>query len=241
MRHILLLIAILAPLHSAGAADLRVAVAANFRQVLRELAPKFQDETGHSISISAGSTGQLASQILQGAPFDVFLAADSQRVGQLVDLGAAIGDTVVTYAIGKLALIGPATGAATPAELLTNAKRIALANPRTAPYGEAAEAYLRETGLWDEVAGRLVLSGNVSGAFAAVQSGAADVGLVAYSSVVAANVPYLPLTAEGMAPIRQEAVLLTNGQENPAAEPFLAFLLSPEAKAVIEQYGYDVH
>ncbi|MEM7179180.1 MAG: molybdate ABC transporter substrate-binding protein [Pseudomonadota bacterium] len=243
MHLVLLIIAALLSALPAGAADLRVAVAANFRPVLEELAPLFHDETSHRVLISAGSTGQLAAQIQQGAPFDVLLAADSATPARLVATGDAVPETREIYAEGALVLIGADTADAADADprtVLQAARRIALANPRTAPYGMAARAYLEQAGLWTQLENRLVLGRNAAGAFAAVASGAADAGLVALSSALAGDVSYLTLPPDQAPPIRQEAVMLRPGSANPASALFLAFLSSPQARTIIQRFGYDV-
>ena len=216
----------------AEARDLRVAVAANFRDAAQEIAEAFTARSGVEVALSVGSTGHLAGQILLGAPFDLFLAADRATPERLVTEGR--GASPSTYAIGRLVLI-TATGSAPEGTALTDARRIAIANPRSAPYGRAAEAYLRAAGLWQSLQSKLVLSQSVSAAFAAVASGAADAGLVALSSALAQDRAYLALDA---APgIEQQALLLSDRQE---AAAFMAFLLAPEAQTLIKRYGYGL-
>lgn len=224
----------------ASAADLRVAAAANFRLALEELAPAFAAATSHRIRSSVGSTGQLAAQILQGAPFDVLLAADTASVEHLLAEGAAVAGSERIYAIGRLVLISGNGSTGTIDGTLTRARRIAIANPKTAPYGQAARAYLKHQGQWEALAGRVILARNVSGAFAAVRTGAADAGIVALSSVAINGDAHVALPAGTYPEIRQMAVILSYGAENPAAPAFLDFLTSPEAVTIIQRHGYDV-
>ena len=226
---------------SAQAETVRVAVAANFRSTLAAVEPLFSARTGHVLAISAGSTGALANQILQGAPFDVFLAADSDRPGQLLARGKAVEGSQVTYAIGGLVLILGEPSSASLTDILRNSRRIALANPRTAPYGRAAEELLGNLGLYEVTRDKLVFARNVSAVAALVDSGAAEVGFTALPTVIAyPDGSFLTPEADLYKPIEQVAVLLERGRDNTAAQQFLAFLVSGEARAVILAHGYGV-
>ena len=225
----------------AAAEEVRIAVAANFLTTAEQLAAAFKAGTGNDVTLIAGSTGKLYAQIVNGAPVDIFLAADATRPALLAEEGRASAPT--TYALGRLALWRP--GAADAAiGSLREADRIAVANPDLAPYGAAAIAAIRNAGLEAVIADRLVYGENIGQAFAFVKSGAADAGFVAYAQILA-----LPLEARGAyelidgdahAEIRQDAVLLYGCQRNNAAVAFMAFLTGPDAAAIIRDAGYDI-
>lgn len=219
-----------------------VAVAANFADVQAELARCFEARTGHRIQASSGSTGQLYAQITNGAPFDVLLAADDERPRRLEEEGIAVAGTRFTYAEGRLALYGPmldsvrAGGADLRAMDYTY---LAIANPRAAPYGAAAEEVLERLGLTEAVRPRVVVGENIGQAHQFVKSGAAELGFVAHSQVIGEpERSYWLVPTELHAPIRQDAVLLRQGADEPAARAYLRFLRTPEAQRVIESYGY---
>lgn len=230
------------------AADVTVAVAANFTAAIRRLTPEFEHATGHKLVASFGSTGKLYAQIKNGAPFDVFLAADEKRPKLLESEGAAVAGTRFTYAVGRLVLWSPKPGVvdARGDVLRTgNFPRLAIANAKTAPYGAAAEQALHRLGVWERVAARLVRGENISQTFQFVSSGNAALGLVA-----AAQVRALPEARRGSQwivpvdkydPLRQDAVLLKHGANNAAAHAFLAYLKSAATRSVIEDLGYFTH
>ena len=229
--------------HPAGAEEVRVAMASNFAAAMKALKPAFERQSSHRLVISSGATGRLHAQIVHGAPFDVFLAADAARPRRLEAEGRIVPGSRFTYALGRLVLysrraklagrrLRQALSAPAPA-------RLAMANPRLAPYGRAARQALSRLGLWEGLKGRIVLGENVAQAFHFVQSGAADVGLVALSQVRALpggeRGAFLPVPEALHAPIRQQAVLL---QGRPGAKAFLAFLRSRAARAIIRAAGY---
>ena len=230
----------------ARAADLLVAVAANFLDAAEALEPGFEASTGHDVAFAAGSTGKLYAQILSGAPYDVFLSADAARPADLAAQGLAEPDSVFTYATGRLALwsadaarIGP-DGAATLAR--GDFRTLAIANPELAPYGLAARETLAALGLWDAVAPKIVMGQNIGQTFALVATGNADLGFVALAALrspatdAAESGWIVPETLHG--PIRQDAALIRRGIGNPAAAAFLDYLQSDEARAVIAHFGY---
>lgn len=219
----------------------RVAVAANFRAPLEILAEAFEEETGHTVLISSGATGQLFAQITHGAPHDVFLAADQARPLAAVNSGHAVGGTAFTYAEGRLFVQTIQTGAMTSDdyETLRWAQRVAIANPRTAPYGRAAQQVIEAQGM---TGFRVSQAQSIAGVSAALATGAVDAGFVAYAAVVQAN-PQPPgwlVPVELHDPIRQDAVLLRRGADNEAARAFLDWLRSPSTKAQIRDFGYHV-
>lgn len=234
--------------HSAGvmADEALVAVAANFKDVVDTLVPRFEQQSGHELRVSIGSTGQFYSQIVQGAPFDVFLAADQERPARLEREHRAVAGSRFTYAIGRLTLWSPDPGriAGDGAATLERGdfRRLAIANPELAPYGTAAIAVLESLGLEERLRPKIVMGEDVGQAFGLVATGNVELGFVPLSYVLAPqnerpgsrwDVP-----AELYSPIRQDAVLLEHGADNAAARAFLQFLAGDEARAEIERRGY---
>ena len=238
----LLLLAGLLPPDTALASSIRVAVASNFSDTAKVLAEKFESISGHRVVLIRGSTGKHYAQIKHGAPFDLFLAADADRPTLLEQEGKIVPGSRFTYAIGRLVLWSPQAGLVDEQGLVLHDgdfERIAIANPRLAPYGLAARELLRKLELWDKLQDRLVRGENIAQAFHFVASGNAPLGLVALAQL---NSPQAPpagsrwdIPPELYPPILQQSVQLT---DNPATSAFTAFMQSPEAVAIIEAFGY---
>lgn len=229
-------------LSSAAQADtVIVAVAANFTSAAEQLAPLFKAETGHDVTYSFGATGQLYTQISQGAPFEVFLAADDERPAKAVADGFAVDGTVFTYAIGALALYSPLLDLSDGAAILQTGDfdKLAIADPATAPYGQAAVETIAKLGLTDAIAPKLVTGENITQTLQFIESGNAELGFVAASQVVGKSGVWL-VPLEDYTPILQDAVLLNTGADSAAAKAYLAFLKSDAALAVIKAAGYSV-
>ena len=229
---------------SSQADTIAVAVASNFKDTLNRLADGFESETGHVVQISAASTGKHYAQIRNGAPFELFFAADDQRPAMLEGEGLAVHGTRFVYATGRLTFWAPAgKGKDCLAELAAgNFLRLAIANPATAPYGVAAEQVIESLGLQQTYKGRIVMGENISQAMQFVDVGAATAGFVATSQWLAN-----PRHDEGCAwepgedrfmPVRQEVQLLKHGESSQAARAFLAYVRSPAALEVIRADGY---
>jgi len=220
-----------------------VAVAANFTGTARQVADAFEQASGHDVKLVAGSTGKHFAQIVNGAPFDVLLAADRERAERLEHEGRARPGSRFTYAIGRLALWRPATKpTATDEHMLGKGdfRHLALANPRLAPYGLAARQTLEHLGLWDRLQDRLVFGENVAQAFRFVDSGAAELGFVALAQLRRAGAnatEWWAVPASHHAPIEQQAVLLSDA---PSAVAFLEFLRDDPARGIIRAAGYGV-
>ncbi len=225
-----------------NADTLRIAVAGNFTPTLEQLALAFEAESGHTLSLSSGSTGKLYAQLRQGAPFDAFLAADAARPEALEREGLVVPGTRVTYAVGKLVLWAPeGLEGSNPAAALNvePPPRVALANPRVAPFGAAAEAWLRHVGAWERIAPTAVRGENVAQAFHFTASGNADFGLVSLGQVLAQpaiNGEFQVLPPDSYPAIEQQAVLL---RDSPASRDFLRWLTSPEIRRRLADLGYD--
>jgi molybdate transport system substrate-binding protein len=213
-----------------------VAVASNFSRTAAELAERFERDTGVAVRISTGSTGKLYAQVLNGAPYDVLLAADAERPARLVAAGRA--DARFTYAVGDLVVWSASSSDCLGS--LREARRVALANPDTAPYGRAAREYLQERGLWESVSKRAVFGENIVQALQFVATGNAEVGIVARAQLSAPNLPPATCTwhvpADTHAPIEQQAVLLSDGSAS--AREFVSFLSSGAAREIIRSHGY---
>ena len=230
----------------AFAGETTVAVAANAAEVVETLAADFERESGHRVTVTVGSTGKLYAQILHGAPFDLFLAADQERPRLLVEQGLAVEDSRRTYAIGRLVLWSPDPGVAVGADTLRDGsfRRLAIANPDLAPYGAAARETLRELGLWESLRPKIVLGENVGQAFAMAASGNAELGFVSLASVLSQrhgrDGSYWEVPEHFHTPIRQDSVLLERARDNPAARDFHEFLNTPVALKTVESFGLVV-
>lgn len=228
---------------SASAGEVRVAVAANFSAVLSDIAERFTDETGHLVRISTGSTGLLFTQISQGAPFDIFMAADQERPDRLLEEGYAVADSGFVYAVGRLVLYSAEPGLVEDVFSLQKPQidRIAIANPRTAPYGAAAYRLLEASGLLESFDGRIVQGANIAQTFQFVATQSVDAGFVALSQVVGRDGGSRWIVPADMHDsLAQKAVLLITGKENPASVAFMAYLRTPEIQQLIQSWGYDV-
>jgi len=223
--------------------DVPVAVAANFTEPVKQIAAAFQARTGHHLVLSFGSSGQFYTQITQGAPFQVFLSADAERPQRLEREGLGVPGTRFTYAVGQLVLYSRTPGLADDggAALRRGAfAKLAIADPATAPYGVAAIQAMTRMGVYPKLAAKIVKGSSITQAFQFVQSGAAELGFVALSQVVGQRGGSRWVVPPALhAPIEQQAILLAPGQKRPAARAFLAFLKSPEARAIIRRYGYE--
>ena len=226
--------------------EVSVAVAANFTDATRQLIPLFEQATGHTVKASFGSTGKLYSQIENGAPFEVFLAADTKRPAKAEAESLAVAGTSFVYAKGKLALWSAKPGLFQDGGAYLKAAdfdHLALANPKTAPYGLAAKQVMEHLGLLSELTPKLVQGDSIAQTFQFVVTSNAEAGFVAYSQVKAwkeGSGTTWEIPADYYAPIDQSAVLLKKGESHPAAEAFLDFLKSDAAKQVILSFGYGV-
>lgn len=230
---------------AAQAGEVSLAVAANFAAPTARLGAAFTAATGHTLKVSAGSTGKFHSQVIAGAPFEVLLAADAETPRRLVASGHAVAGSSFTYAIGRLVLWSPQPGFVDDQGAVLASGRfrhLAIANPKTAPYGAAALAVLKARGLSETLAPRLVTGESIAQAYQFVSTGNAELGFVALSQVALPGKPaagsswLVPSTLH--AEIRQDAVLLKAGEKNPAARALLDYLKSPAARDIIRSFGY---
>jgi len=226
----------------AQAAETVVAVAANFTDPAKEIAEIFKQKTGHEAELSFGATGNFYNQIKEGAPFEVFLAADSKRPKLAIEEGFGVEGTSFTYAVGTLVLWSSEEGKIKDESALkdTSIAHISYANPEAAPYGKAAVETLTNLGLFEEVKARLVEGQNIAQAFQFVKTGNAEIGFVALSQVVNEGGSRWDIPQNYYNPIAQDAVLLKAGADNEAAKAFLDFLKTDDALAIIKKYGYGI-
>ena len=221
-----------------------IAVATNFAWPLAELEAAFETRGAHELTVVSGSTGQLYSQIVNGAPYDILLAADQERPRQLVRAGLA--SNPFTYAVGRLVLWTRepelTDGLTFDVVASDEIRRLAIANPRLAPYGVAARETLQAMGLWASLQSKLVLGENVGQAFAMAETRNAELGLVALSTAIAytETAAYVTVPPEYHGPIRQDAILLHRGQNNPAALAFIDFLQGMDAQRIIAGAGFEL-
>lgn len=220
-----------------------VAVAANFTKPMNEIATAFEKTTGHSAKLSFGSSGKFVAQIENAAPFEVFLSADDKSPARLIEQGLAVINSRFTYALGKLVLWSAKADVVDKnGDVLSNGgfKHIALADPKLAPYGAAAVNVLKNKGLLEKLQPLFVLGENISQTQQFVSTGNAELGFVALSQVIDSGGSIWQVPDNLYKPIRQDAVLLKKGEENPAAIALLQYLKSPEAQTIIKKYGYEL-
>ncbi|MBF5003436.1 molybdate ABC transporter substrate-binding protein [Diaphorobacter sp. NR2-3-3-1] len=231
-------------LPAAHAGEVAVAVAANFTAPMQKLAAMFEKATGDKVVISSGATGKFYAQIVNGAPFDVLLAADDTTPEKLEKEGKAVKDTRYTYAVGKLVLWSPqANYVDNEGKVLTSDfAHISIANPKLAPYGAAAMETLDKLKLTDSVKPRIVTGENIGQTFQFVATGNAPLGFVALSQVMqdgkVGKGSYWIVPETMHEAIRQDAILLNKGADNDSAKALLKYLKSDEARAVIKTFGY---
>ena len=229
---------------SARANEVSVAVAANFAAPLARIGEGFTAATGHTLKVSAGSTGKLYAQVVAGAPFEVLIAADDEAPRKLIREGLAVTGSNYTYAIGRLVLWSAQPGVVDAQGAVLAAGRfahVAIANPKLAPYGRAGMEVLRARGLGDALAPKLVTAESIAQAYQFVATGNAELGFVALSQVIGAGPAtgsYWLVPPSLYGEIRQDAVLLKTGEKNAAAAALLSYLKSAPAKAMIASYGY---
>lgn len=221
---------------------LRVAAASDLQAALPALVEGFRAQTGRSVEFVVGSSANLAVQIRQGAPFDVFLSADRARVEALAADGLVRPDSVRPYAVGSLALVvhrGSGVEARALADLVRpEVAHIAIANPEFAPYGVAARQALESAGLWEALGPKLVLGETVRQALQFVQSGNAEAGLVGRAIADVPEVHVIPIDASAHAPIVQALGIVAESKQPEDARAFATFLLGPAGQGILARHGF---
>lgn len=249
-RFLFILCLVLFYVNPASADTIRIAVASNALEAIKYLANEFSDRTGHKVMISSGSTGKLYAQIINGAPFDLFLAANSSEPIRLEKAGLSVKGSRRSYAIGRLALLSTENEFNNLVELKNlldqlisrESNRFAIANPDTAPYGLAARQALQNYDLWKKVQPKLIKGENINQAFQYVASGNVQYGLVALSQIKKYKFPpsrYVVLPDSSYESIDQQAVILLRAKENLVAREFLSYISGDLAgKVLSEKFGY---
>lgn len=222
--------------------EIKVAVASNFSSAIKEIAREFEVNSDHRVVLSPGSSGRHYAQIINGAPFDVFFSADSERPQRLEEEGVAMAHSRFTYAVGKLVVWSPNSDKVDAKGKVLNSDDfgyLAIANPRLSPYGRAAKQVLQNLGIWESLQSQMVRGENIAQTFQFVSSGNAALGFVAYTQVVDANAiikgSFWEPPQSLYQPIAQQAVLLKRSE---AAQALIAFVKSQEGQNIIAKYGY---
>ena len=231
------------------AQDIRLAAAADLQFAMQDIAAQFQKETGKSVEVIYGSSGNFFQQLQNGAPFDIFFSANLDYAKRLEAAGLTEPGSYYQYAKGKIVIWVPneskldlKSGLET---LLDPAiKKIAVANPQHAPYGQAAVAAMQKEGVYDKVKSKLVLGENISQTASFVMSGSADVGILALSLALSPNMKdkgrYAEIAADEYPPIEQACVILSSSKSKEAAHQFLQFIKTPAIGKLLQRYGFDV-
>ncbi len=235
----------IAPCACAG--QITVAAAADLTFAFDQAAARFQEQTGNAVKLSYGSSGNFYSQIINGAPYDVFFSADAEYPKRLEAAGLTEPGTLYDYAVGRIVLWVPSASRLDIRRglrvlLQPEVHKIAIANPQHAPYGRAALAALRHQGIYNQIKSKLVLGENVSQTAQFVASGSADAGIIALSLALAppmkAKGRFVEIPAQDYPPIIQAAVILKSSRNMRVARQFVAFLRQPAGRALMERYGF---
>lgn len=228
------------------ASEVRVAVAANFAQPLKDIAAAFQKDTGHTLSVTPGASGKFYAQISNGAPFDVFISADDETPRRLAAEGRAVAGSQFTYAVGRLALWSPTEGLVDQGGGVLKSDRyqfLAIANPKVAPYGQAALQTLQKLGMLEKIGARMVQGESITQAYQFIATGNAQLGLVALSQIfeqgkLKSGSAWIVPEAMHEA-LKQDAILLNPGKDAAAAQALLQYLKSAKARQIMSAYGYQ--
>jgi molybdate transport system substrate-binding protein len=229
------------------AGEVNAAVASNFSAPMKQIAALFQQQSGDTVKLSFGSTGKFYAQIKGGAPFDVFVAADTATPQRLDDEGLTVNGSRFIYALGNLVLWSAQPGYVDDQGAVLRKgdyTRLSIADPKLAPYGMAAKQTLEKLALWNSIRNRMVMGENITQTYQFVATGNAELGFVALSQVMrdgkVRQGSWWRVPAQMYKPIRQSAVLLSGAKDKAAAQAFLDFLKSKKAAAVIRSYGYEL-
>ncbi len=227
----------------ASGESLTIAVASNFHQPVKYLVERYESLTDYELTIVSGSSAKLMAQAIHGAPFDIFLSADQEKVSYLISENVAIAESRTTYAVGTLVLLShlPINNKNISDVLSESDKKVAIANPRLAPYGLAAKQTLESLGLYKKLKHRLVYGENINQTFQFVHSGSAKLGLVAYAQVKSQNISsdfYIEIPESLHRPIMQDGIVLKRAKSRLVARDFMQFLTSDEGRSIIQSFGY---
>ena len=229
--------------------DIAVAAASDLQFAIKELIVEYEKQTGHHVKLSLGSSGNFYAQVQQGAPFDLYFSADIGYPKKLEEAGLTVPGSLYRYAVGRVVLWAPKQSPVEVSKGLTvlrdaAVRKIAIANPKHAPYGRAAVAAMEQSQVYAEVKDRLVLGENISQAAQFIESGACDVGIIALSLAMAPVMKsagsYWLIPAEAHPPLEQGAVIMKQSKQQDAARHFLHFMQSPQGQEVMTRYGFTL-
>ena len=229
--------------------DIAVAAASDLHFAIKELIVEYEKQTGHHVKLSLGSSGNFYAQLQQGAPFDLYFSADIGYPKKLEEAGLTVPGSLYRYAVGRVVLWAPKQSPVEVSKGLTvlrdaAVRKIAIANPKHAPYGRAAVAAMEQSQVYAEVKDRLVLGENISQAAQFIESGACDVGIIALSLAMAPVMKsagsYWLIPAEAHPPLEQGAVIMKQSKQQDAARHFLQFIQSPQGQEVMTRYGFTL-
>lgn len=220
---------------------LKVAAASDLTLAFQEIGKKFTEKTGTPVVFSFGSTGQLAEQIENGAPFDVFAAANVQAIEKLTKEKLVVPETAHVYAFGRIGIATKGKSVQTLNDLLKeDIKKIAIANPDHAPYGLAAKQALQHARIWEKVQPKIVYGKNIADTLAYIESGNAEAGIVALSLMKKSHVDFHLIEEMMHAPIQQAVAVIERTKHREEAKQFVDFLRSPEGQEIIKKYGFSL-
>lgn len=248
-RNLIAVLAVLFVCQFCAAQAITVAAAADLQFAMQDVAARFQKEAGKTVKLIYGSSGNFFQQIQNGAPFDMFFSANLDYPKKLESAGMIVSGSYYQYARGKIVIWVPNESKldiSSGLQGLTNSsvKKIAVANPQQAPYGQAAVAAMQKENIYDQVKDKLVLGENISQTASFVVSGSADVGIVALSLAVSPNMKgrgrYVEIPVGEYPPIEQACVILTSSKNKETAEKFLSFIETAEVADTLKRYGFDV-
>ncbi|MBA5873261.1 MAG: molybdate ABC transporter substrate-binding protein [Nitrospira sp. CR1.2] len=232
-----------------SAEEIAVAAASDLNFAIKEVIGEFEKQTGHRVKLSLGSSGNFYAQLQQGAPFDLYFSADIGYPKKLEEAGLTVPGSLYRYAVGRVVLWAPKTSSLDVAKGLTvlreaTIKKIAIANPKHAPYGRAAVAAMEHAQVYADVKDRLVLGENISQAAQFIESGACDVGIIALSLAMAPAMKsagsYWEIPAEAHPPLEQGAAILKQSKHQELARAFLGFLQGPKGRETMIRYGFTL-
>lgn len=244
MRKIVITILFLITMLSvAYASEILVSAASDLTGAFKELGELYEKESGDRVVFNFGSTGMLAQQVEGGAPIDLFAAANKRYVDDLEKKGLIISETKRVYAIGRIVLATPKGGVKlNSVEELTrpDIKRIAIANPSHAPYGMAAKEAMENTGVWNKVKDKVVYAENIRQAMQYLETGNVDAAILARSITIGSDINYTPIPQELYSPIEQTLAVIKGGKNEKKARELAEFINGPEARAVMDRYGFGL-
>jgi len=248
-RFFAIILFILCAVSPVNAEEIAVAAASDLNFAIKEVIGVFEQQTGHRVKLSLGSSGNFYAQLQQGAPFDLYFSADIGYPKKLEEAGLTVPGSLYRYAVGRVVLWAPKSSPVDVSQGLTvlkeaRVKKIAIANPKHAPYGRVAVAAMEHAQVYAEVKDRLVLGENISQAAQFIESGACDVGIIALSLALAPAMrsagSYWEIPAEAHPPLEQGAAILKQSKHQELAKNFLAFLQGPQGQEIMIRYGFTL-